>query len=243
MADRGADAAAPAAAPPPPAEGASAAVDDDDELPTLEASLVRGHEEDAAKAAAAPDEADEAAGAVADLTLNKKADVYNLNLAHQETDRILDEVEAYCDTVLQAGGPDTWIPVDGMVPLLCTDLGYEDNDQFEDALGGTFRAFLEAMPHLQVKVQEDECPDKGKVVVRRLPGPDIPRPTTMTIPISKSQVSGRSQMATAVPTCTWPRVYVCCTSRAAILKDTHSTGVPGPMAYAVQSTGRCFADT
>merc|ERR1719313_1244497 len=35
-------------------------------------------------------------------------------------------------------------------------MGYEDEDEFEDALGGSFRLFLGKFPHLETK----ECDDK-----------------------------------------------------------------------------------
>ena len=66
---------------------------EDDEMPVLEAATTaerpevrEGGEGEGAKAVT---------DGLAQLELNKKADVYRLNLGHQETDRILDEVDQY----------------------------------------------------------------------------------------------------------------------------------------------------
>lgn len=100
---------------------------------------------------------------VASLELNKKLDVYRLNLGHQETDRILAELEANCEAVIEAGGQDAWIPVPGLVQFICTQLGYADEDEFEDALGGTFLQFIETLPHIETKKNEEA---DGRVEIR-----------------------------------------------------------------------------
>lgn len=64
---------------------------DEDAMPTLEESTEAERPE--VREGGEKEEADSAAAAVAKLELNKKQDVYRLNLGHQETDRILDEID------------------------------------------------------------------------------------------------------------------------------------------------------
>ena len=80
-------------------------------------------------------------GEVTPLTLNKngeQGETYRLNLNHQEMGRILHELEGNCELVLEQAGVDAWLPVDGLTNITITTLGYEDQDQFEDALGGAY---------------------------------------------------------------------------------------------------------
>ncbi len=43
----------------------------------------------------------------------------------------------------------------GIAHALYQDLGYEDMDEFEDALNGTFAEFLCALPHVKLRTSED----------------------------------------------------------------------------------------
>lgn len=38
---------------------------------------------------------------------------------------------------------------------MCQELGYEDEAEFEDALKGTFADFLDNLPHVVKKVEND----------------------------------------------------------------------------------------
>lgn len=38
---------------------------------------------------------------------------------------------------------------------MCQELGYEDEGEFEDALKGTFNDFLDNLPHVVKKVEND----------------------------------------------------------------------------------------
>lgn len=128
---------------------------DDEGPPALEEGVPERPDEDV-------DEDEVAAAAthinprIANLELNKKHDVFRLNLAHQETDRILGELEANCEAVIDAGGVDAWIPVPGLESFICNQLGYADTDEFEDALGGTFEEFLNTLPHIESRQNNEE---------------------------------------------------------------------------------------
>eukprot|EP00440_Ansanella_granifera_P076768 gb/GFBE01083302.1/.p1 GENE.gb/GFBE01083302.1/~~gb/GFBE01083302.1/.p1 ORF type:complete len:175 (+),score=63.29 gb/GFBE01083302.1/:1-525(+) len=56
------------------------------------------------------------------------------------------------------------------------DLGYEDQDEFEDAIQGTFEDFLAKFPHMEVKEVEGK-----KLFKMNLPSPGPPRKLTFTV--------------------------------------------------------------
>ncbi|OZJ05235.1 hypothetical protein BZG36_02299 [Bifiguratus adelaidae] len=87
---------------------------------------------------------------------------YHLNLGHQEVDRTIEELEAICKET-----PAEWIAVEPIAELLTRELGYEDRGEFEDALGGTFQQFLEALPMFTVKTDE-----KDRLVLHYIPEPE-----------------------------------------------------------------------
>lgn len=157
--------------------------DDDDAPPPLEDGLPERPDDDVdvddVAAAAA-----ELSPRVAKLALNKKQDAYRLNLAHQETDRILAELEANCEAVITAGGVDAWIPVPGLIQFICNELGYEDNDEFEDALGGTFLEFIDSLPHIESMVNEEA---DGRVEIRMRKPEGDGRGFIKTLRIKKSE--------------------------------------------------------
>lgn len=134
---------------------------------------------------------------VAELELNQpQRPAYRLNLGHQEINRVVKEVEDYCDSVIQSAGADAWMPVHGLEQLLLKDLGYGDSDEFEDALGGSFVQFLEALPHVETKVQDDGSSVDGKLVMRMVPppAPEMRRPMTLRLTIRRSEDLWRTLM-------------------------------------------------
>mmetsp|Transcript_39150 Transcript_39150/g.71282 ORF Transcript_39150/g.71282 Transcript_39150/m.71282 type:complete len:221 (+) Transcript_39150:106-768(+) len=80
---------------------------------------------------------------------------FRKNVSHQEVERILSEVEAWWETQFEQTGLE-WLPLAGIENFLFQDLGYEDMDEFEDALQGTFQEFLAAFPHITVKEIEEK---------------------------------------------------------------------------------------
>eukprot|EP00929_Paragymnodinium_shiwhaense_P123279 TRINITY_DN9693_c0_g1_i1.p1 TRINITY_DN9693_c0_g1~~TRINITY_DN9693_c0_g1_i1.p1 ORF type:complete len:235 (-),score=57.54 TRINITY_DN9693_c0_g1_i1:341-1045(-) len=79
---------------------------------------------------------------------------FQKNVSHQEIERILGEVEAWWGTTNQVDPPLEWLPLDGISNFMFNDLGYEDVDEFEDALQGSFHEFLGAFPHIETKEME-----------------------------------------------------------------------------------------
>jgi len=133
---------------------------------------------------------------VAELALNEPQEPYKLNLGHQEIDRILHEIEDYCESVIQSGGTDAWMPITGFEKLLIVDLGYEDVDSFQDALGGTFEQFLGALPHFELMVQDDGGSCDGQTMVRMVPPPPVAerRPFELHLTVRRSEDLWRTLM-------------------------------------------------
>jgi len=127
--------------------------------------------------------------ALADVSLNEPQDIYRLNMAHQEIERILKEVDDNCELVLSCAGTEAWLPIAGTASMVYKNLGYEDMDQMEDALGGTFMQFIDALPHMEHKIQDDGSSIDGQPVFRMVP--PIPlhaqHGVIMTIPIRESK--------------------------------------------------------
>ncbi|KND03071.1 uncharacterized protein SPPG_02136 [Spizellomyces punctatus DAOM BR117] len=84
-----------------------------------------------------------------------------INLSHQEVARIIEELEkAYTTTTVE------WIPAAPIADLLSRELGYEDEEEFNDALGGTFVELLNTLPNVQTQTGEN-----GEVRFKVVPEP------------------------------------------------------------------------
>ncbi|CAJ1356290.1 unnamed protein product [Effrenium voratum] len=90
---------------------------------------------------------------------------FKVDVSHQEVERILSEVEAWYETAKEQAGVD-WLPIAGIKNFLLQDLGYEDEEEFEDALHGSFEDFLAAFPHMEVKEMEGK--PQLRIVAREL---------------------------------------------------------------------------
>eukprot|EP00285_Hemiselmis_virescens_P009345 CAMPEP_0173378456 /NCGR_PEP_ID=MMETSP1356-20130122/1611_1 /TAXON_ID=77927 ORGANISM="Hemiselmis virescens, Strain PCC157" /NCGR_SAMPLE_ID=MMETSP1356 /ASSEMBLY_ACC=CAM_ASM_000847 /LENGTH=263 /DNA_ID=CAMNT_0014331529 /DNA_START=70 /DNA_END=858 /DNA_ORIENTATION=+ len=93
---------------------------------------------------------------------------YRFDMGHQETERLVDELEQICKTVKYSAG-EAWMTAVSAQSILCTDLGYEDAAELEDAIRGSFEDFLKALPHIETKIQDDGSASHGKLVFRALP--------------------------------------------------------------------------
>lgn len=91
--------------------------------------------------------------------------------------------------MLESAGADAWMPALGLSKLMLKELGYEDMDQFEDAMGGTFEQFIKALPHLETKIQDDGSSCDGQLVLKMKPPPLVRQGFTMTIDIKTSEVA------------------------------------------------------
>eukprot|EP00854_Cymbomonas_tetramitiformis_P023758 gene23758-28802_t len=108
---------------------------------------------------------------------------YKIDISHQEMDRIIDELEQICATQPDAT---SWLPVENIGSLLCHELGYEDEEEFEDALKGSFYDFVGTLPQFETKTDES-----GKQTFRLLPPPP---PETLTPTTYKLRISSRQDL-------------------------------------------------
>mmetsp|Transcript_38034 Transcript_38034/g.95596 ORF Transcript_38034/g.95596 Transcript_38034/m.95596 type:complete len:271 (-) Transcript_38034:788-1600(-) len=104
-------------------------------------------------------------------------------VSHQEMARIIDTLDDVYGSVQQAGAE--WLPVQGAGSLVSEELGYEDVDEFEDALHGSWGDFLDALPHVVKKADPSVT---GGVVFRLKADPPLEewKPTKMTIHVKDS---------------------------------------------------------
>jgi len=75
---------------------------------------------------------------------------FRIDLGHQEMSRVIQELEAIFRAVHGVAGHERGVPASGLVMNLCESLGYEDEDELEEALGGPLVDFLSALPHFEV---------------------------------------------------------------------------------------------
>eukprot|EP00877_Chromochloris_zofingiensis_P000781 jgi/Chrzof1/10703/Cz05g09120.t1 len=111
-------------------------------------------------------------------------DKVKIDMSHQEMDRLVTELETMWQQFTQDGdGQPTgieWLPADNVAEALCKDLGYEDIDEFEDALKGSFVDFLDNLPHIVKKTEN------GRVFFQVKPEPPKEewRPVKMTVHVN-----------------------------------------------------------
>ncbi|KAA8493938.1 Zinc finger protein ZPR1 [Porphyridium purpureum] len=75
----------------------------------------------------------------------------NVDVSHQEVERIIDELES-----LHELSPEEWLLVEPVCLTMALDLGYEDLDEFEDALKGSIVGFLRSLPQFELRVQDED---------------------------------------------------------------------------------------
>ena len=99
-----------------------------------------------------------------------------LAIGHQEIDRSVDEVEQIYATT---GGAVEWLALEPIGNMMLHEM-YEDFDEFEDAIGGSFEEFLAALPQFEVR----KNPENGKAEFKVLqPDPDCP-PRILTLHVA-----------------------------------------------------------
>jgi hypothetical protein len=91
--------------------------------------------------------------------------------------------------VSAAAGPDAWLTVSAAAQICIRDLGYEDEGELEDALRGSLASFIDAMPHLDYKIQDEPGVALGKPVFRLRPPPPAAEryPRKVTLRVRSSQ--------------------------------------------------------
>jgi hypothetical protein len=83
----------------------------------------------------------------------------SMDLSHQEMSRLVGHLEELWSGFTQDGDGNSngceWLPVEQVGQLMCQELGYEDEPEFEDALKGSFTEFLGRLPHVVLKNNEN----------------------------------------------------------------------------------------
>lgn len=97
------------------------------------------------------------------------APAFKLDLGHQEMSRIMQELEDIFIAIHQCAGTERPIAVSGLSYNLCVSLGYEDEDELEEAIGGSLVDFLTALPHFNVVWPGDAENDEVRVTMRPEP--------------------------------------------------------------------------
>jgi len=110
--------------------------------------------------------------AAADGELDGEAPVaaapFRIDLGHQEMAQMVHELEDIFRAVHDCAGPDHPVAVNGLAYNLCTSLGYEDEDELEEALGGSLANFLSALPHFEV-VWPSDAQNEPKALMKPEP--------------------------------------------------------------------------
>eukprot|EP00916_Digyalum_oweni_P006359 GHVL01010941.1.p2 GENE.GHVL01010941.1~~GHVL01010941.1.p2 ORF type:complete len:232 (-),score=52.24 GHVL01010941.1:1456-2151(-) len=78
-------------------------------------------------------------------------EAFHIDISHQEVERILCELEQ-----MFSAQPLEWLPLESTSMFICADLGYEDMNEFEDAIKGDFESFLKCFPHIEVAEIENK---------------------------------------------------------------------------------------
>jgi C4-type Zn-finger protein len=86
---------------------------------------------------------------------------FNVDVSHQEIDQILTELEE-----IYKNQPTDWLGVRD-IGIMLAHMWYEDMDEFEDAIKGSFEEFVSALPHCETKTVE------GRLVFRIKPDPPV----------------------------------------------------------------------
>ena len=69
--------------------------------------------------------------------------------SHQEVQRVVDEIDGF---LMMNPANDGWVAVEAITNFLIIDLGYEDIDEFEDAINMPFVDLIRIMPHLELQM-------------------------------------------------------------------------------------------
>jgi hypothetical protein len=97
---------------------------------------------------------------------------FHVDLGHQEMQQILHELEDIFMAVHQCAGPDHPVAVNGLAYNLCTSLGYEDEDELEESIGGSLVDFMTAMPHFTIHWPENPEAEDAVPRATMLPEPE-----------------------------------------------------------------------
>lgn len=116
--------------------------------------------------------------------IREMLEAFSWNVSHQEVERILSDVEVWYETANRDTGLE-WLPVESIGQFVCMELGYEDQDEFEDAIQGSFEDFLKSFPHIIVRPAGAE--EGQKVAMFRVEALKPKEPARLTLEIRNSK--------------------------------------------------------
>ncbi|CAE7903828.1 unnamed protein product, partial [Symbiodinium necroappetens] len=111
-----------------------------------------------------------------------------IDMGHQEMAQFVNELEDIFQAIHAGIREDYAVALSAITCNLCVSLGYEDEDELEEALGGPLVQFLEALPHFEVQRPDEDAEDSEiRVLMRPVPKEDDLRPgmgQSLTFPVS-----------------------------------------------------------
>merc|ERR1712099_217691 len=81
--------------------------------------------------------------------------------------RIIQDIEEVFEALHQVVDPSRPLSIAGVAANVCSSLGYEDEDELEEAIGGSLADFLGALPQFEVfhASSDDESAGWPKVIM------------------------------------------------------------------------------
>lgn len=125
---------------------------------------------------------------------------FRIDMGHQEMMQVMTELEDIFRAVHQCAGPDHPIAIHGLSYNLCASLGYEDEDELEEAIGGSLADFLNALPHFEVRWPTEELarPVGDGAIDGAIDGAEAPEATEAAI-VSSNVTSAHAVEPTSAP--------------------------------------------
>lgn len=104
---------------------------------------------------------------------------FHIDMSHQEMAQFVNELEDIFHAIHAGVSEDYAVALPAITYNLCVSLGYEDEDELEEALGGPLVDFLAALPHFDVQWPAESGEEAGseiRVLMRPVPKEDDLRP-------------------------------------------------------------------
>lgn len=101
---------------------------------------------------------------------------FHIDMSHQEMAQFVNELEDIFQAIHAGIREDYAVALPAIAYNLCVSLGYEDEDELEEALGGPLIDFLAALPHFEVRWPAEGAEEAGeeiRVVMRPVPKEDL----------------------------------------------------------------------
>eukprot|EP00434_Breviolum_minutum_P039181 symbB.v1.2.034783.t2/scaffold4552.1/size38125/3 len=111
-------------------------------------------------------------------------ELFQIDLSHQEMAQFVHELEDIFRAIHVGVSEDYAVAISGLAYNLCASLGYEDEDELEEALACPLVNFLEALPHFEVQWPSDSQAEP-RALMRPEPPEDLKDPKCLTFTVSE----------------------------------------------------------